>query len=159
MIRRPPRSTQSRSSAASDVYKRQVGNGRLEEAVVLSHREPRAFQEGNHLIQDGGVAGRLDIMGGGVGEPCAVVGDPRAYTLPRLRQPPVLNITIDELPCRCSQQVLARNLRSGGGERRAVLKLIAKAVGAACLIEGRTGPDTAGERLVEEPAIQHDVHR
>src|SRR5450756_3172496 len=26
MIRRPPRSTQSRSSAASDVYKRQVGN-------------------------------------------------------------------------------------------------------------------------------------
>eukprot|EP00657_Telonema_sp_P-1_P002984 TRINITY_DN1696_c0_g1_i3.p1 TRINITY_DN1696_c0_g1~~TRINITY_DN1696_c0_g1_i3.p1 ORF type:complete len:112 (-),score=29.69 TRINITY_DN1696_c0_g1_i3:134-469(-) len=30
MIRRPPRSTQSRSSAASDVYKRQImdGNGR-----------------------------------------------------------------------------------------------------------------------------------
>ena len=26
MIRRPPRSTQSRSSAASDVYKRQEGN-------------------------------------------------------------------------------------------------------------------------------------
>src|SRR5450756_31837 len=26
MIRRPPRSTQSRSSAASDVYKRQIGN-------------------------------------------------------------------------------------------------------------------------------------
>ena len=31
-----------------------VGNGGLEEAVVLAHREPRAFQEGNHLIQDGG---------------------------------------------------------------------------------------------------------
>src|SRR5450756_1870131 len=27
MIRRPPRSTQSRSSAASDVYKRQIGDG------------------------------------------------------------------------------------------------------------------------------------
>src|SRR5450756_3260468 len=27
MMRRPPRSTQSRSSAASDVYKRQVDNG------------------------------------------------------------------------------------------------------------------------------------
>ena len=27
MIQRPPRSTQSRSSAASDVYKRQVFNG------------------------------------------------------------------------------------------------------------------------------------
>eukprot|EP00657_Telonema_sp_P-1_P002344 TRINITY_DN15460_c0_g1_i1.p1 TRINITY_DN15460_c0_g1~~TRINITY_DN15460_c0_g1_i1.p1 ORF type:complete len:175 (+),score=54.01 TRINITY_DN15460_c0_g1_i1:55-579(+) len=34
MIRRPPRSTQSRSSAASDVYKRQVGTveGRTEES-------------------------------------------------------------------------------------------------------------------------------
>src|SRR5450756_3200856 len=29
MIRRPPRSTQSRSSAASDVYKRQLRNGAL----------------------------------------------------------------------------------------------------------------------------------
>src|SRR5450756_2996545 len=28
MIRRPPRSTQSRSSAASDVYKRQIQRGR-----------------------------------------------------------------------------------------------------------------------------------
>ena len=28
MIRRPPRSTQSRSSAASDVYKRQVDDGK-----------------------------------------------------------------------------------------------------------------------------------
>src|SRR5450756_3049268 len=31
MIRRPPRSTQSRSSAASDVYKRQLHRGRLAE--------------------------------------------------------------------------------------------------------------------------------
>ena len=98
-------------------------------------------------------------MGGGVGEPRAVVGDPRAHALPRLRQPPVLNVAFDELPCCCSQQVLARNLRSGGGERHAVLKLIAKAVGAACLIEGRAGPDTAGERLIEKPAVQHNVHR
>ena len=29
MIRRPPRSTQSRSSAASDVYKRQGGEGAI----------------------------------------------------------------------------------------------------------------------------------
>ena len=32
MIRRPPRSTQSRSSAASDVYKRQVGGGEAHRA-------------------------------------------------------------------------------------------------------------------------------
>src|SRR5450756_1118298 len=40
MIRRPPRSTQSRSSAASDVYKRQVGGDHahlLELHVVVPH--------------------------------------------------------------------------------------------------------------------------
>src|SRR5450756_782265 len=45
MIRRPPRSTQSRSSAASDVYKRQItalSSGqecRLGEAVPIGHRQ------------------------------------------------------------------------------------------------------------------------
>src|SRR5680860_1875659 len=34
MIRRPPRSTQSRSSAASDVYKRQAGDDRTVTSVV-----------------------------------------------------------------------------------------------------------------------------
>eukprot|EP01017_Pseudomicrothorax_dubius_P037678 TRINITY_DN5553_c0_g2_i1.p1 TRINITY_DN5553_c0_g2~~TRINITY_DN5553_c0_g2_i1.p1 ORF type:complete len:108 (+),score=14.72 TRINITY_DN5553_c0_g2_i1:1-324(+) len=36
MIRRPPRSTQSRSSAASDVYKRQVHGELLQAAVQQS---------------------------------------------------------------------------------------------------------------------------
>src|SRR5450756_871734 len=48
MIRRPPRSTQSRSSAASDVYKRQAGGMTLEEHPSYYHsrvdrrREERA---------------------------------------------------------------------------------------------------------------------
>eukprot|EP00826_Nyctotherus_ovalis_P036441 TRINITY_DN322_c0_g2_i8.p1 TRINITY_DN322_c0_g2~~TRINITY_DN322_c0_g2_i8.p1 ORF type:complete len:105 (-),score=5.18 TRINITY_DN322_c0_g2_i8:39-329(-) len=47
MIRRPPRSTQSRSSAASDVYKRQVHGGgvvdQLQNDCPLFH----LFYEGN----------------------------------------------------------------------------------------------------------------
>src|SRR5680860_1848083 len=40
MIRRPPRSTQSRSSAASDVYKRQLIDEELEPRAALPiHRE------------------------------------------------------------------------------------------------------------------------
>src|SRR5450756_2937577 len=35
MIRRPPRSTQSRSSAASDVYKRQVPDTRRGQIVIV----------------------------------------------------------------------------------------------------------------------------
>src|SRR5450756_814796 len=40
MIRRPPRSTQSRSSAASDVYKRQRLRGLRAEARVARRRHP-----------------------------------------------------------------------------------------------------------------------
>src|SRR5450756_702635 len=36
MIRRPPRSTQSRSSAASDVYKRQIVDGAIIDAAVVA---------------------------------------------------------------------------------------------------------------------------
>src|SRR5680860_183977 len=41
MIRRPPRSTQSRSSAASDVYKRQ-----LEDLVISAHNQSLQMQLG-----------------------------------------------------------------------------------------------------------------
>src|SRR5450756_2963528 len=42
MIRRPPRSTQSRSSAASDVYKRQSGNG-AHSSTSTTPRRPRTI--------------------------------------------------------------------------------------------------------------------
>src|SRR5450756_1022419 len=48
MIRRPPRSTQSRSSAASDVYKRQDRSGPLSLAVVP--REARTDDRAERLI-------------------------------------------------------------------------------------------------------------
>ena len=47
MIRRPPRSTQSRSSAASDVYKRQVygrfGDYKQDAESLVTRPEPDAF--------------------------------------------------------------------------------------------------------------------
>src|SRR5450756_3257632 len=39
MIRRPPRSTQSRSSAASDVYKRQAVNGNNLVQALVPHEQ------------------------------------------------------------------------------------------------------------------------
>src|SRR5450756_2888838 len=59
MIRRPPRSTQSRSSAASDVYKRQPWNSAPNAAgtsartrMSLSYRCMSSFTVGN-LLQSG----------------------------------------------------------------------------------------------------------
>ena len=76
-----------------------------------------------------------------------------------MRQPPMLHVAFDELPRSSTQQVLARHRRLRRGQRHAVLQLVAKTVGAACLIECRTGPDAAGQRLVQQPAVQHDIHR
>src|SRR5205814_1750668 len=39
-------------------------------------------------------------------------------------------------------------------QRHGILELVAEAVRAACLIEGRSGPHAADERLIEQPAIE-----
>src|SRR5688572_21812597 len=135
-----------------------VRNRRLEEAVMLSWLELLAFEERHHLAEDGGVSGCLDIMGDGIGKPCSVVRNSCTHALAGMWQPPMLNIALDELPRRRPEQMLARHRRAHGGERHAVLQLIAEAIGSARLIEGRAGPDAASERLIEEPSVQHDIH-
>ena len=74
--------------------------------------QPLAFQERDHLVENGGIAGRVDIVGDRVGEPRAIVGDPRAHALAGMRQPPMLHVAFDELPRRRAQQVLARHGRA-----------------------------------------------
>src|SRR5450756_3162750 len=63
MIRRPPRSTQSRSSAASDVYKRQV------DAAHASAR-PTGLDELDRVLGGGLVPGAVLLLAGepGVGK-------------------------------------------------------------------------------------------
>src|SRR2546430_261788 len=54
--------------------------------------------------------------------------------------------------------MLARYLRFRHGEGHHVLKLVAEAKSATCLIERRARPHSTGEGLVEKPAIQQNVH-
>src|SRR5680860_1916260 len=96
MIRRPPRSTQSRSSAASDVYKRQVGlrEARLgAEAAVLRAAARLGVDQRAHV---GGIAEVLDprlpgpvdehldlgVIGGLAQLQCFLVGDERRQARP-----------------------------------------------------------------------------
>src|SRR5450756_2200339 len=70
MIRRPPRSTQSRSSAASDVYKRQRVRGepvRERQQLPRGRRDRPAVIEDLRAVRDphaGGDLARVDIQTG-----------------------------------------------------------------------------------------------
>ncbi len=49
------------------------------------------------------------------------------------------------------------SVRPRESQRHRVLQLVAEAVGAARLVEAGARPGAAGQRLVEQPAIHHDV--
>src|SRR5665213_1153546 len=95
-------------------------------------------------------------------QPDPIVGETRAYAGDAGRQirrwqPPMLHVTLDELAACCAQQMLARESRQRQRQRHSVLQLIAKAVGAAGLIEGGSRPHPAYQRLIERPSIEHEV--
>src|SRR5450756_3049401 len=76
MIRRPPRSTQSRSSAASDVYKRQ------RPAEII---QQNFFLCANHFVQVAGVVA-LTQAGPDVERMRAIYDERRRYLVPALRE-------------------------------------------------------------------------
>ena len=132
---------------------------RQKEIVRLIRFQQRSFEKRNRFVERELVLRGLDVLRDGIGEPGAVVGDAGAHALAGMRQPPMLHVALDELTGRRAQQMFARQIGASRDQRHAVLQLIAEPIGAAGLIEGRTRPDPAGERLVEEPAVEHEVHR
>ena len=78
---------------------------------------------------------------------------------PARRVPPVLHVALDELARGGAQDVSRASRGSRMDERHDVLQLVAKAIGAAGLVERRARPDTTGQRLVEQPAVHQHVER
>ena len=77
--------------------------------VVLVRAQSAALPgRGSRSSSTPTIAGSLDIVRDSVGKPCAVVGDPRAHALAGMRQPPMLDIALDELPRRRAQQMCSR---------------------------------------------------
>ncbi len=134
-------------------------DARDEERVLLVGGQRSSVDERDRYIENRAVAADVDVVRNRMREPDAVVGDPCAYAAAAFRQPPVLHVAFRKLARRRPQQMLARQGRAGDGERHAVLQLVAKAVRAARLIEARTRPDPARQRLVQQPAVQHQIHR
>ena len=128
--------------------RRFVGLVGLEIEVVLARANGRSIEERHALVEDGSIARGLDVVRRDRGEPGAVVGDVRADPLAGRREPPMLDVAFDELPGGGAQDVRARQVGLGDRERHDVLELVAETVGAARLVECRTRPVAAGQRLV-----------
>ena len=71
----------------------------------------------------------------------------------------MLHVALGKLPACGAQQVLACEGGLREDQRHRVLQLIAEAVGAARLVERAARPEAARERLVQQPAVQHEIER
>ncbi len=136
-----------------------LGHARLEVGIRLIRTQERSLEEGHGLVEDIRVARDGEVTVDGVGEPEPVVGDPGSHAPARRRVPPVLHVTFDELVCRSPQEMLAGQLALRRHQGDDVLQLVAESVRAPGLVERRPRPQPAGERLVHQPAVEHDVHR
>ena len=94
-----------------------------------------------------------------VWQPQPVVGDVRADAAPGRGMPPVLDVALDELTCCSAQQMLAGELTLRHDQRDHILQLVTESVCATRLVQRRPRPQPAGERLVHEPSVEHDVER
>jgi len=108
----------------------------------------------DHIVQDRDIARGGGVLVGDKRQPQVVVGESGPNAAAGWRVPPVLDVALDELTRRRAQDLRARDLGRGVDERHHVLQLVAEAVGAAGLIEGRACPDAAGQRLIQQPAVQ-----
>jgi hypothetical protein len=131
----------------------------LKVEIAFARAQRRAVDERHGHVENRRIACCPDVVGDGRGEPGLVVRDVRTNALAADRKPPMLNVALDELLRRGSQDVVARQLWPRNGERHGVLELIAEAIGTARLIETRSPPIAASKRLIEKPAVEKDVHR
>src|SRR5208282_6412008 len=90
-----------------------IGDGGLKERFHLMGLQFGTVKERQRFIEDAGVSRHLYIMSDRERQPDAIVGDARANSLPRGRQPPMLHVTGDELPRRGADQLLPRQRRLG----------------------------------------------
>src|SRR5205807_3627081 len=73
--------------------------------------------------------------------------------------PPVLHVTFLELTSGGSKNLFASDFGLRINQCANVLQLISKSVSATRLIKRRPSPYPAREHLIEQPAIQNDIHR
>lgn len=74
------------------------GHTWLEIRLVLSGREGWSFEEGNDLVEETDIACDFKVVDNRVRQPQQVIGDTGPHAPAGRRMPPVLDVTLNELP-------------------------------------------------------------
>src|SRR5207247_2256011 len=119
----------------------------------------RGLEEWHPLIEQRSIAGVSGIDRGRIRQPQQIVGTSGARAASRRRVPPMLHVAFDELTRRRQQDVGSTEIRSRVQERQDVLQLVAETERTAGLVRSASRPETATERLIEQPAIDQQVER
>ena len=132
---------------------------RLKVCVDLIGPQNRAFDVRDGLVEHCSVISDRKVAIDGVRQPDTIVGDSGSNSASGRRMPPVLHVSFDELMCGRLQDVLSGQLALCSNEGDDILQLVAEPVGTPRLVERRPRPQSAGQGLIDQPMVQHDVHR
>ena len=133
--------------------------GGFEVGLLLTVRQRSPFEPRNRFVEHCAVLGGAQIVNHCMRQPQAVVGDPGANAAAARGMPPVLNIAFAELPRGGPQQMRADKIGPCHCERQHVLELVTESVRTSALVERGAAPDATRERLIQQPAVEQQVHR
>ncbi|KFB72658.1 MAG: hypothetical protein AW09_002150 [Candidatus Accumulibacter phosphatis] len=153
---------QAMQDGAHAVLVQAGGRGRAARKIIVGIilRVDRAtFQEMHWLVEHTGIAAGTDVAADRQRQPEIVVRTVRTHPPARRWMPPVLDVAFQELPTGAQQQMLPQQPGLGVDQRHHVLQLVAEPEGAARLVVAATRPESAGQCLVDQPAIGQHIDR
>jgi len=127
--------------------------------LSLLGRQLGTSKEGNVLIKNRPVTGGRDVVCRREGEPEQIIRAARTHTSAGGGVPPVQNVSILELVGGALQEVRSHTCRGHVREAQHILQLVPKTDRPARLVEAATRKQARSKRLIEEPAVQHQVKR
>src|SRR4029453_498125 len=106
-------------------------------------RKRLGLQKRNHFLENREFSRDPHVVGSHKRQPKQIVANPGADAGTGFWKPPMLDVAFDKLSRGGAQNVFACDLRRSMYQGHDILKLVAKSVGTAGLIQSRAAPDAA----------------
>src|SRR5215216_374605 len=91
-------------------------------------------------------------------KPEQIIRTTRANPPPSRGMPPMQHIALLELMRSRLENMLAHPIWAHMGVSHHILQLVAEPIRTTGLVEGSPAPEAAGQGLIQQPAIQQDIH-